>query len=133
MDSFLQEPRVAVLMTYRPDGSVHAAPVWFEYGDGEFRFCTDPTSVKARNLAVRPQAAVCVASHEPPYRYAFAEGAASVELHPGPASEAHRLLRRLAERYLGAQEGARYADSLGGDPLTLVRLRPHRVKWYDEG
>lgn len=135
-EAFLQRRYVAVFVTTRPDGTPHAAPVWFEYEASEegglFRICTDPESVKVRNLQAHPTAALCVATHEPPYRYVLAEGQARLETASEPDSAPHRLLRRLAVRYLGEQEGLRYADSLRGEALTMVTLAAQRVRWYDE-
>ena len=140
MAAFLDGRYVAVFITTRPDGSPHAAPVWFEYeaggaGHGTFRICTDPDSVKVRNLAADParRAALCVAAHEPPYRYVFAEGPVALDTAAEAESAPHRLLRRLAVRYLGEDEGNRYADSLKGEPLTMITLSPDRLKWYHEG
>lgn len=139
MGAFLAGRYVAVFITTRPDGTAHAAPVWFEYepgpaGQGVFRVCTAPESVKVRNLeaAASPWAAVCVAGHEPPYRYVFAEGPVALETASGPESAPHRLLRRLAVRYLGHDDGNRYADSLRDEPLTMITLTARRVKWYAE-
>lgn len=140
MAAFLGGRYVAVFLTTRPDGSPHAAPVWFEYeadagSQGVFRVCTDPDSVKARNIMASParRAAVCIATHEPPYRYVFAEGPAALETAASPESAPHRLLRRLAVRYLGQDEGNRYADSLRGERLTMITLTAERLKWYHEG
>lgn len=50
-DSFLREPRTAVLSTLRSDGSIHAVPVWFRWDGERFRILTGRDSVKRRNLA----------------------------------------------------------------------------------
>lgn len=137
--AFLRERYVAVFVTTRPDGTPHAVPVWFEYepgeGGGVFRICTDPDSVKVRNLlaARGAWATLCIAAHEPPYRYVTAEGPASLETARDPDSAPHRLLRRLAVRYLGEPDGQRYADSLRGEALTMVTVAARRLRWYDEG
>lgn len=140
MAAFLNGRYVGVFITTRPDGSPHAAPVWFEYeadgaGHGTFGICTDPDSVKVRNLTAGPsrRAAICVASHEPPYRYVFAEGPVALDTTAGSESAPHQLLRRLAVRYLGEHEGNRYADSLKGEPLTMITVTTERLKWYHEG
>jgi Pyridoxamine 5'-phosphate oxidase len=44
--------------TTRPDGRPHAMPVWGLWQGDELLFSTDPQSVKARNLADRPQVVV---------------------------------------------------------------------------
>jgi hypothetical protein len=44
--------------TTRQDGRPHAAPVWGVWIDGAVMFSSDPKSVKAGNLAYRPDAVV---------------------------------------------------------------------------
>jgi hypothetical protein len=44
--------------TTRDDGRPHAMPVWGVWVDGAFLFSTDPSSVKGRNLAARPDVVV---------------------------------------------------------------------------
>jgi len=42
----------------RADGRPHAMPVWGLWVDGAVWFSTDPASLKARNLAARPEVVV---------------------------------------------------------------------------
>src|SRR3954468_12870960 len=44
--------------TTRADGRPHAMPVWAVWLDEVLLFSTDPTSIKGRNLAARPQVVV---------------------------------------------------------------------------
>jgi hypothetical protein len=44
--------------TTRADGRPHAMPVWGLWSDGAVWFSTDPMSIKARNLAERPDVVV---------------------------------------------------------------------------
>lgn len=44
--------------TTRADGRPHAMPVWGLWADGELWFSTDPTSIKGKNLAARPDVVV---------------------------------------------------------------------------
>ena len=44
--------------TTRADGRPHAMPVWGLWSDGAVWFSTDPTSIKGRNLAERPDVVV---------------------------------------------------------------------------
>ncbi|TDC49123.1 hypothetical protein E1212_19310 [Jiangella ureilytica] len=46
------------LSTTRPDGRPHVVPLWGVWLDGRLYFSTDPASVKGRNLAGEPRAAV---------------------------------------------------------------------------
>ncbi|MEM9624100.1 MAG: pyridoxamine 5'-phosphate oxidase family protein [Pseudomonadota bacterium] len=46
------------------DGAPHTMPVWDIWQDCAFRFSTDPTSKKARNLRQQPRASVHLANTE---------------------------------------------------------------------
>jgi len=46
------------ICTTRDDGRPHAMPVWGVWVDDALLFSTDPTSVKGRNLAARPDIVV---------------------------------------------------------------------------
>lgn len=54
----LRDARNYWIVTTRPDGRPHAAPVWGVYVGGAVVFGTDPGSVKARNLAHQPYVVV---------------------------------------------------------------------------
>ena len=66
--TFLELPIVAILATYRHDGTVLLSPVWHEWRDGGFNVATSAGDVKARHVARHPQASLVVAESAPPYR-----------------------------------------------------------------
>ena len=49
-ESFLREAKVARFCSLNRDGTIHAAPVWYKYENGEIIVATPPTSRKARNV-----------------------------------------------------------------------------------
>jgi nitroimidazol reductase NimA-like FMN-containing flavoprotein (pyridoxamine 5'-phosphate oxidase superfamily) len=50
MESFLREAKVARFCSLNKDGTIHAAPVWYKYENGEIIVATPPASRKARNV-----------------------------------------------------------------------------------
>ena len=58
--ALLQETKVMVLATVRPDGRPHAVPIWFVWHDGRLFFATDADTVKVRNVAERPEVAAVI-------------------------------------------------------------------------
>jgi len=115
--TFLELPLVAVLATYRRDGTVLLSPVWHEWSDGGFTVATTAGDVKVRHITRDPRASILVAESEPPYRGIEIRCRPSVLPDPGGA-----IALRLAIRYLGEAEGTEYAETL--DDNTLIRLRP---------
>jgi PPOX class probable F420-dependent enzyme len=122
LGDLLDRPLVAVLATYRRDGSVLLSPVWHEWRDDGFNVVTGGNDVKVRHLRRDPRAGIVVYEHEPPYRGIEVRGEARLEA----AGEA---VRRIATRYLGEAAGAEYAETAGDD--TLIRLEPGRLRAWD--
>ena len=54
----LEKERNIWMATTRPDGRPHLTPIWFIWHEGLIYICIQPTSVKARNLAHNPGAAL---------------------------------------------------------------------------
>jgi PPOX class probable F420-dependent enzyme len=125
LGDLLEQPLVAVLATYRPDGNVLLSPVWHQWRDGGFDVVTRSDDVKARQLRRDPRASILVYEHGPPYR--GIEVRAHVQLEPAAAETIHRI----AVRYLGEREAASYLAAEGAADDTLVRLEPGRLRAWD--
>jgi PPOX class probable F420-dependent enzyme len=124
LGDLLELPKLAVLATYRRDGTVLLSPVWHEWRDGGFNVVTGHGDGKAGHLRRDPRAGIVVCEDDPPYR--------GIELRTTArliALEDATIVRRIASRYLGEEVGARHAEE-GGDDL-LVRLEPGVVRAWD--
>lgn len=115
---------LAVLATYRRDGSVLLSPVWHEWRDGGFHVVTGSSDVKAAHLRRDSRASIVVCEHTPPYR--GVEVRCNALLVTEGADDA---VTRIASRYLGREAGAAYAES-GGDDL-IIRLEPGDLRAWD--
>ena len=123
LGDLLELPLVAVLATYRRDGGVLLSPVWHRWRDGGFDVVTGGDDVKARHLRSDPRASILVFEHDPPYRGIEVRGRAVLGRADGD------VVRDIAVRYLGSEEGGAYADR--GDDDTLIRLEPGRLRAWD--
>ena len=124
LGDLLELPLVAVLATYRANGTVLLSPVWHEWRDGGFDVVTGAEDVKARHLRRDPRASVVVFEHLRPYRGIEVRGRARLLPEEAPAA-----VRRIAVRYLGPEDGEAYAAS-GGDDM-LIRLEPGVLRAWD--
>jgi PPOX class probable F420-dependent enzyme len=115
---------LAVLATYRRDGTVLLSPVWHEWRDGGFNVVTGSNDVKAAHLRRDPRASIVVCEQSPPYR--GVEVRCHARLITATAGDP---VRRIASRYLGAEAGAAYAESAGDD--LLIRLEPGDLRAWD--
>ena len=124
LGDLLELPRVAVLATYRRDGTVLLSPVWHEWRDNGFNVVTGSRDVKARHLRRDPRASIVVCDDGPPYRGLELQASASLSV---PKDRA--IVRRIATRYLGPEAGEQYVEG-GGDDL-LIRLEPGELRAWD--
>ena len=126
LGDLLELPLVAVLATYRMDGSILLSPVWHGWRDGGFDVVVGPKDIKLQHLRRDPRASIVVFEHEPPYRGLEVRSEAS--LVPGAAAEA---LGSMAIRYLGPQDGPAYVESVPAGDSVLVRLEPTELRGWD--
>jgi PPOX class probable F420-dependent enzyme len=124
LGDLLELPLVAVLATYRRDGTALLSPVWHEWRDGGFSVVTASRDVKAAHLRRDPRASIVVCDDAPPYRGIEVRGTARL-LSAGVGD----VLLRVAVRYLGPQLGPAYLEG-AGDSL-LIRLEPGNLRAWD--
>ena len=124
LGDLLELALVAVLATYRRDGTILLSPVWHEWRDGGFNVVTGSRDVKAGHLRRDPRASILVYEHGPPYRGLELRATARLSMR-----EDRSVVRRIATRYLGPEAGERYAETAGDD--LLIRLEPGRLRAWD--
>jgi PPOX class probable F420-dependent enzyme len=124
LGDLLELPLLAVLATYRRDGTVLLSPVWHEWRDNGFSVVTRSSDVKAGHLRRDPRASIVVCEHRPPYR--GLELRASARLS---ATDDRAIVRRIAARYLGPEFGEQYAETDADD--LLIRLEPGELRGWD--
>jgi PPOX class probable F420-dependent enzyme len=124
LGDLLELPLLAVLATYRRDGTVLLSPVWHEWRDNGFIVVTGSRDVKARHLRRDPRASIVVCEDPPPNRGVELRANARLSM-----LEDRSIVRRIATRYLGPEEGVRYAE-ISGDDL-LIRLEPGELRAWD--
>jgi PPOX class probable F420-dependent enzyme len=126
LGDLLEQPIVAVLATYRKDGTVLLSPVWFEWRDGGFNVWVGGASEgKARHLAADPRASIVVHEQTLPYRGIEASGTATL------SSEGfHDVVRRTAARYYSPEQADEFAAAYR-EPGLVIRLRPEKLRAWD--
>ena len=91
---------------------------------GGFSVATGSGGIKAKHLRRDSRASIVVYEHSPPYR--GIELRATARLVTDRVGEA---VERIATRYLGSPEGARYAREAGDD--LVIRLEPGSLRAWD--
>ena len=130
-EAFLAEVHVAIISIPESGRGPLTLPVWYAFVPvGEFHIWTGGNSRKARLLRKAGRFSLCVQQETPPYKYVSAEGPV-LSIEP---IQLERDLRPLVNRYLGAEEGNKFIESLGGESAgtgdILVRMKPER--WLSE-
>jgi PPOX class probable F420-dependent enzyme len=68
LDGLLDERRLAVMSTFRADGSVLLSPLWFIWEDGGFTIGMAASDGKLKHLRRDPRVSIVVNEDEFPYR-----------------------------------------------------------------
>jgi hypothetical protein len=123
LGDLVQLPLVAVLATYRRNGTVLLSPVWHEWREQGFDVGREPKTSRPHTYAGIPGRDV-VCDNAPPYR--GIELRAIAQLRTTGVEE---VVKRIASRYLGPEAGAAYAETAGDD--LLIRLAPGILRAWD--
>jgi PPOX class probable F420-dependent enzyme len=124
LDDLVELPLLAVLATYRRDGTVLLSPVWHEWNDAGFNVVTSSRGAKAAHLRRTPRASLVVCESSPPYR--GVEARCEVRL---TTTGVRACAERIATRYLGSEAGSSYAATTADD--LLLRLEPNALRAWD--
>ena len=125
--ALLREPIISFITTLRADGTPHVTPVWHMVDGDELVIAVDSRTVKARNVSVNPNVALCVAVDASPQPWVLVEGAASL-VEDG----AVEFVRAVTAHYLGEERVESYlAETLPMRDFRLLRITPRRVTGWD--
>ena len=122
--ALLELPVVAVLVTYRADGSAVSSPVWFRAMPSTVEVVIAQNDVKLRQLERDPRCSLLVFENQPPFRGVRFEGPA--QLLP---DRDDRTRRAIATRYLGREQGRRFC--LGRAPGVVLSLPRAGARAWD--
>ena len=127
-EAYLAEPHIGHLVTVRPDGRPHVAPVWFKWEGDRALVMAIASAVKLRNIQHNPAVALSIATDQRPYRYVILEGEARVTGDAPP-----EVIERLCIHYDGPDRGPDFARELIDDRhLVLIDIKITRViPWYE--
>ena len=98
--------------------------MWHEWRDDGFNVVTQSRDGKAGHLRRDPRASIVVCEDAPPNRGLELRATARLS-----TLEDRSIVRRIATRYLGREEGERYAEAAVDD--LLIRLEPGELRAWD--
>jgi PPOX class probable F420-dependent enzyme len=115
-----------VLATTRRDGSPYTSPVWFRWTGEAFEVVIALRDVKLRHLERDPRCALLVFEAVPPFRGVEVRGEATLT-----HCDVTEIRRSISGRYLGREDGDRFADTRRDRPGVLLQLRPTEPRVWD--
>ena len=126
---FLQKPNIARICSTNKDGTIHAAPVWYNYDNGVIIIGTPKASRKARNIKRNNKVTVLIDEIGPPTRGVIIYGKASInEEDMDPA--AHSIFKR----YMSEGEAKGYWKGLSElTEWVKVIITPIHIASFDYG
>ena len=126
LGDLVERPIVAVLATYRKDGSILLSPVWFEWQGGTFNVWVGGASEgKARHVANDPRASLVIHEQTLPYRGVEVSGRATLS-----EDGFFDVVRRTAARYYGPDQADGFV-AMFPKPGLVIRLAPERIRAWD--
>ena len=127
IDSFLAEPRHAVVGVVRSDGAPQLSPVWILYDNGLVYFSIFVDSAKYRQLERDSRISICVDAGHPDARAVMIQGTA--ELARETSASYEDLSRRINRRYHESDDAARiYMEQTKAQgPGALVIVSPEKI------
>ncbi len=127
--SFLDRTLTATIATVGRNATPHSVPVWYRFDGRVFTVWTDRSRRWVKNVERNPLVSMVVAEHAPPFAAVVARGTAEVAVdEPGTDEE----IRRIAERYLAADEVPAYVTQWRG-LRTIVRIMPRQIRSWARG
>ena len=126
---FLDEAHVAHLVTLRPNGKPHVAPVWYVCDGIRAVVMAGQDAIKVKNIRRNPAVSLSIAAGQRPYHYVIIEGLATVT-----RDDLDRQVRRICVRYDGPERGEAFAQELlAEERMVLLGIEVDRmISWKED-
>lgn len=128
IETFLARPLIARLSSHNPDGTIHIAPIYYLYENGEFLFGTQEQSRKVRNIQQDKRVTVLIDAYEPILQSVLAYGEAVLDYE-----EVVRKRVKILDRYYESTSQAQaFAERLARAWKTvIIHVKPSRIVTTD--
>ena len=125
IESLLKKNNVARICTGNKDGTIHAAPVWFKYENGEITVITPDRSRKARNVKRNKNVTILIDT-EAPTRGVLIYGKAKLD------DEYMSTAISTLEKYMPKEETKSYMEELSRKTNWVkITVKPERIASFN--
>jgi nitroimidazol reductase NimA-like FMN-containing flavoprotein (pyridoxamine 5'-phosphate oxidase superfamily) len=127
VQSLFEQALFARLGTHNKDGTIHIAPVFFKYQDGEIWIATQDPSLKIRNIKRSSKVSVLVDISDVPFKAALVYGRAVLD-YDDVINKRIKIFKRTRTR----AEAEDYARKLSSKwKCVIVRIKPTKIVSFD--
>jgi len=127
LESFFAEAIFSRLATINQDGSIHIAPIYFKYEDGQILMATQDPSRKIRNIKRNNNVTVLIDTTDVPFKGALVYGTAELDYEDVIAKRVG-----IFERRLSREEAETYASRLSNKwKCVIIRITPYKIASFD--
>jgi PPOX class probable F420-dependent enzyme len=127
IEAFLNEAPIARLSSLNSDGTIHIAPVYFKYDNGNIVIGTQDMTHKVRNIKNNPQVTLLIDNQTPPWKGVLIYGEAELDYEDAVAKRAS-----VFERYMSSDDAHEFAADLANNYTPVViRVKPKHIVSYD--
>jgi nitroimidazol reductase NimA-like FMN-containing flavoprotein (pyridoxamine 5'-phosphate oxidase superfamily) len=127
IETFLAKPLLARVSSHNDDGTIHIAPVYYLFENGEFLFGSQELSRKVKNIHRDRRVTVLIDAYEPVLQAVMAYGEAVLDYQD--------VLKRvkILERYYESLSHAKsFVEKLAKAWTTvIIHVRPTRIVTFD--
>ena len=125
--SLFEQAQFARLGTINEDNTIHIAPIFFKYDDGQILMATQDPSRKIRNIKRNNNVTVLIDTTEVPFKGALVFGTAELDYED-------IIPKRIAifEKRLSQEDAETYARRLSDKwKCVIVRITPSHIASFD--
>lgn len=125
--TFLNQAQFARLGTINEDGTIHIAPIFFRYVDGQILMATQDPSRKVRNIKRNKNVTVLIDKTEVPFKGVLIYGTAELDYEDV-------ITKRIAifERRLSHEDAETYARRLSAKwQCVIIQITPVHIASFD--
>ncbi len=125
--SFLAQAQFARLGTFNKDGTIHIAPIYFIYQDGQILMATQEPSRKVRNIKRNKNVTILIDKTEVPFKGALIYGTAELDYEDVIPTRVEIFKKRLSQ-----EEAEIYANRLSSKwRCVILRITPTHIASFD--
>lgn len=127
IEEFLSQPLIAKICTHNDDGTIHIAPLWFNYQNGEVLLGTQDVTHKIENVRHNPNVTVLIDSSVPPFKAVIIYGQASLDY-----DDVFNKRVGIFSKYMPPEQAQGFAQGLAAKwKMVIVRVKPDRIISFD--